>query len=118
MSLIGRPGVLGLTLACPLLGSYFSEWADPRRSTGSDHIPILLRFDKQLFHTPPPRPNWALSDWALIEDTPKSLTTPPPLLLSTSYYLGVWFDTNFNKISGTLALHTPLKRVTYWSKPW
>ena len=49
MSLIGRPGVLDLAFACPLLAPYFSEWSDPLPSTGSDHIPILLRFEAPLF---------------------------------------------------------------------
>jgi len=49
MSLIGRPGVLDLAFACPLLLPYFSEWSDPLPSTDSDHIPILLRFEAPLF---------------------------------------------------------------------
>jgi len=53
MSLIGRPGVLDLAFACPLLAPYFTEWSDPLRSTGSDHIPILLRFEAPLFGAPP-----------------------------------------------------------------
>jgi len=48
MSLIGRPGVLDLAIACPLLAPYFSEWSDPLPSTASDHIPILLRFEAPL----------------------------------------------------------------------
>jgi len=57
MSLIGRPGVLDLAFACPLLSAYFSEWSDPLPSTGSDHIPILLRFEAPFFPAPPPTPN-------------------------------------------------------------
>ena len=53
MSLIGRPGVLDLTFACPLLAQYFTEWSDPLPATGSDHIPILLRFEAPLFRAPP-----------------------------------------------------------------
>jgi len=53
MSLIGRPGVLDLAFACPLLATYFSEWSDPLPSTGSDHIPILLRLEAPLFAHPP-----------------------------------------------------------------
>jgi len=54
MSLIGPPGVIDLAFACPLLAPYFSEWSDPLPSTGSDHIPILLRFEAPLFRAPPP----------------------------------------------------------------
>jgi len=45
MSQGGRPGVIDLAFACPLLAPYFSEWSNPLPSTGSDHISILLRFD-------------------------------------------------------------------------
>jgi len=53
MSLVGRPGVLDLAFACPLLSPYFSEWSDPLPPTGSDHIPILLRFEAPLFRASP-----------------------------------------------------------------
>jgi len=56
MSLIGRPGVLDLAFACPLLAPSFTEWSDPLPSTGSDHIPILFRFEAPLFRPPPPNP--------------------------------------------------------------
>jgi len=61
MSLIGRPCLLDLAFACPLLAPYFTEWSDPLPSTGSDHIPILLRFEAPLFRAPPPTLNWALT---------------------------------------------------------
>jgi len=54
MSLVGRPGAINLAFASPLLAPYFSEWSDPLPSTGSDHIPILLRFDPAFFGAPPP----------------------------------------------------------------
>jgi len=53
MSLIGHPGVLALSFACPLLARYFSELSDPLPSTGSHHILILLRFQAPLFRAPP-----------------------------------------------------------------
>jgi len=56
ISLIGRPGVLDLAFACPLLVPYFSEWSDPLPSTSSDHIRILLRFEAPLFRAPPRPP--------------------------------------------------------------
>ena len=62
MSLIGRPGIIDLAFACPLLAPYLSEWSDPLPSTGSDHVPIHVRFEAPLFCAPPPSPNWALSD--------------------------------------------------------
>jgi len=77
-SLIGRPGVLDLAFACPLLAPYLSEWFDPLPSTGSDHIPILLRFEAPLFRAPAPTPNWALTDWATMESSLKCTTISPP----------------------------------------
>ena len=56
MSLVGRTGVLDLAFACPLLAPYFTEWSDPLPSTGSDHIPILLRFEAPFFALPPRYP--------------------------------------------------------------
>ena len=78
MSLIGRPGVLDLAFACPLLALYFPEWSDALPSTGSDHIPILLRFEAPLFRAPPPTPNWALTDWTSLESSLKSAAISPP----------------------------------------
>ena len=119
MSLIGRPGVLDRAFACPLLTPYFMEWSDPLPSTGSDHIPILLRFEAPLFRAPPPTPNWALTDWASMETALKSTTiSPPPPPLPTTRWLDVWFSTNLGRVTSQFALHTPMKRVTFRSKPW
>jgi len=118
MSLIGRPGVLDLAFACPLLAPYFTEWSDPLPSTGSDHIPILLRFEAPLLRPPPPSPNWALTDWALLEPSLKNMAITPPPPLPTTRSLDIWFRTNLGRVESQFALHTPLKRVTYRSKPW
>jgi len=118
MSLIGRPGVLDLAFACPLLAPYFTEWSDPLPPTGSDHVPILLRFEAPLFRAPPPAPNWALTEWPLLEVSLKAASISPALPLPTTRSLDVWFKTNLDKIIAQLALHTPVKRVTFRSKPW
>ena len=118
MALVGRPGVLDLAFAWPLLSPYLSEWSAPLPSTGSDHIPILLRFEAPLLRAPPQTPNWALSDWAAIESSLKATTISPPPLLPTTRTLDVWFSTNLGRVTSQFALHTPLKSVTYRSKPW
>lgn len=115
---VGRPGVIDLAFACPLLAPYFSEWSDPLPSPGSDHIPILLCFDSTIFRAPPPRTNWALTDWVHVDVALKSLTISSSLALPTSGSLATWFDTNQNITSAPLGLHTPLKRVTHRSKQW
>ena len=118
MSNIGRPGVLDLAFACPLLAPYFTEWSDPLPSTGSDHIPILLRFEAPLFRAPPPTPNWSLTDWTELEAALKSMTIPPPPPLPTTRSLDTWFKTNLERVMAQFKLHTPTKRVTFRSKPW
>ena len=118
MSLVGRPGVIDLAFACPLLAPYFTEWSDPLPSTGSEHIPILLRFEAPLFRAPPPSPNCALSDWTALESSLKATAIMRPLSLPTTRSLDIWFKTNLDKVRAQFALHTPLKRVAYRSKPW
>jgi len=118
MSLIGCPGVIDLAFACPLLAPYFSEWSDPLPSTGSDHVPILLRFEAPLLRAPPPSPNWALSNWTALEVSLKATVIPPPPPIPTTRSLDVWFKTNLDNVTAQFAMHIPLKRVTYRSKPW
>ena len=118
MSLIGRPGVLDLAFACPLLSPYFSEWSDPLPSTGSVHIPILLHFEAPLFRAPLPTPNWVLSDWTALDSALKATVISPAPLLPTTRSLDVWFSTNLGRVTSQFALHTPMKRVTYRSKAW
>jgi len=118
MSLIGRPGVLDLAFACPLLAPYFSEWSDPLPSSGSDHIPIFLRFEAPFFRAPPPVPNWALTDWPSLESSLKATRISPAPPIPTTRTIDIWFKMNLDKITAVLALHTPVKRVTFRSKPW
>ena len=118
MSLVGRPRVLDLAFACPLLSPYFSEWSVPLPATGSDHIPILHRFAALLFRAPPPTPNRVLSAWAALDTALKATVISPPPPLPTTSSLDVWFSTNLGKVTSQFALHTPIKRVTFLSKPW
>jgi len=82
MALIGRRSVLDLAFACLLLAPYFLEWSDPLPSTGSDHIPILLRFEAPLFLTPPPDPQLGPDGLALLGRFSKihhyQAPSPPP----------------------------------------
>jgi len=118
MSLIGRPGVIDLAFACPLLAPYFTEWTDPIPSPGSDHIPILLRFEAPLFRAPPPAPNWALTDWPALELSLKATHISPAPPIPTTRSMDIWFRTNLDRIMAELAHHTPVKRVPFRSKPW
>ena len=78
MSLMGWPVVIGLAFACPLLMPYFSEWSDPLPSMGSNHIPILLRFDAPFIQAPPPKQNWAMTNGTQTDNDVKLLKIPPP----------------------------------------
>jgi len=118
MLLVRRPGALDPAFACPLLSPYFSEWSDPLPSTRSDHVPILLLFEAPLFPAPPPTPNWVLSHWAALDSVLKSAVVSPPPPLPTTCSLDVWFSTNLGRVTSLFALHTPMKRVTFRSKPW
>ena len=67
---------------------------------------------------PPPTPNWALTDWATLETSLKSIVIPPPRPLPTTRSLDIWFSTNLGTVTSLFAMHTPLKRQTFRSKPW
>jgi len=118
MSLIGCPGVLDLAFACTLLAAYCAEWSDPLPSTGSHHIQVLLRFEGPFFRAPPPAPNWAQTEWPVLDSSLKAASISPTPRLPTTMCLDVWFKTNLDKITAQLGLHTPVKRVTFRSKPW
>jgi len=118
MSLIGRPGVLDLAFACPLLAPYFSEWSDPLPSTGSDHIPILLHFDAPLFRATPAVRHWALTDWPALDPLLEATSITPAPTLRTTRSIDLEFRSTLDRITATLALPTPLNRVTYRTKPW
>ena len=59
-----------------------------------------------------------MSDWPQLENALKYFTVPTPPPLPTTHSLGVWINTNQDRVTSTLALHTPLQRITYRSKPW
>jgi len=60
----------------------------------------------------------ALTDRAALESSLKAtaILHPPPL--PTTHSLDIWLSINLGRITSQFALHTPLKRVTYRSKPW
>jgi len=129
MSLIGRPGILDLAFACRLLARYFSEWSDPLPSTGSAHIPILLGFKAPLFRAPPgfkaplfrappPAIPRALTDWPAPDSSLQGASISPAPSLPTTRLMDVGFKTNLGRITAKLALHIPVKWVTYLFKPW
>jgi len=116
MSLIGRPGVLDLAFACPLLAPYFTEWSDPLPSPSSDHIPILFRFEAPLFRALPPSPNLARPDWLTLESSLKSTAithqqkdqpAPCSVLPSLCADVAGAYNVNFRSGCGHQHLHRP-----------
>ena len=71
-----------------------------------------------MFRAPPPTPNWALSDWPALGLALKATVITPLPLLPTTRSLDVWFSTNLGRVTSLFVLHTPMKRVTFRSKPW
>jgi len=59
-----------------------------------------------------------VTDWASLKTSLKSTTIKPPPPLRTTRSLDIWFSTNLGRVTSQFALHTPVKRVTYRSKPW
>ena len=59
MSLVGRPRVLDLPFACPLLIPYFSEWSHPLPSTGSITSPSSYYSTCTTFAPPLLSQTWA-----------------------------------------------------------
>jgi len=57
------------------------------RSTRSDPVPILLRFEPARFRPPPLITNWAQTVWAAVEAALKPVTISPPPPLLSSYSL-------------------------------
>jgi len=43
---------------------------------------------------------------------------PPAPPIPTTRSLDLWFKTNLGRVTAQFAMHTPLKRLTYRSKPW
>ena len=58
----GRPSVLDLAFASPLLLPFCQTWDTPLPSTGSDHVPVQIILSHSFTSPPPPSPNWALTD--------------------------------------------------------
>ena len=114
----GRPSVLDLSFASPLLLPFCQTWDTPLPSTGSDHVPVQIILS-HLFTSPPsPSPNWSLTDWPALVPLLKDFTGSPPPSLPTRLSLEAWFNRHLSRLTTLLTSHTPTKRPSYRSKPW
>ena len=76
----GRPSVLDLSFASPLLLPFCQTWDTPLPSTGSNHIPVQIILSHPLTSPLPPSPNWGLT--GLLSPHYLRTSSSPGLLLS------------------------------------
>ena len=112
------PAVLDLAFACAGLMPYISSWSTPYRSTGSDHVPILVSFDPHRNAPTRTVPDWSRTDWDGARESFESLRINPPPHLGTSATLDWWFDTHAVRLKGIIGEFTPQKTLSPRSKPW
>ena len=113
-----RPSVLDLAFASPALVPFFQEWATDLPSTGSDHVPILIRLAHPIGCPPPLALNWVRTDWPNLEPQLKETNIPPPPALPTKHAFEEWFDSHLGKLIELLKTHTPSCRPSIRAKPW
>ena len=114
----GRPSVLDLSFASPLLLPFCHAWETSFPSTGSDHVSVQIILSHP-FRSPPPRsPNGSLTDWPSREPLLDDFIVPPPPALPTRFSLEAWFDQHLSRLTTLLTSHTPTKRPSFCSKPW
>ena len=114
----GRPLVLDLSFASPLLLPFCQTWDTPLPSTGSDHVPVQIILSHPLTSPPSLSPNWSLTNWPALISLLKDFTVPQPPLLLTRLSLEAWFDRHLSRLTTLLTSHTPTKCLSYRSKPW
>src|SRR5713101_3700545 len=115
---LSRPAVLDRAFAYSAIASRLDDWSTPLPSTGSDHVPVLLRFSHPLAHAPPPSHNWPLTDWPTLEPllASTSISEPPPA--PTRELVDAWFSSNLDRVTPLLRQHTPVSRPSPRAKPW
>ena len=113
-----RPSAIYLAFANPLIRPAFQSWdATTLPSTGSDHVPILIRLTAPTSDRAPPCPMWDKADWDRLEDPVKGLRVPPPPLTPSPEQLDEWFAHSLDTLTATVRLHTPTSRPSPKSKP-
>ena len=114
-----RPSVIDLAFANPLIRPAFQSWdATTLPSTGSDHVPILIRLSAPTDARAPPRPMCDKADWESLEDPIKDLRILPPPFSPSPNQLDTWFAHSLDTLTATVPLHTPTSRPSPKSKPW
>ena len=74
-----RPSLIDLGFANPLIRPAFLSWdATSLRSTGSDHVPILILLAALSDESAPPRPMWDKGTGTILRHLLKTSTDHPP----------------------------------------
>ena len=118
LSVTGRPSVLDLAFASPILAPFFKSWDTPLCSTGSDQVPIMILLAHPISSPPQLNPNWYRIHWPSLEPRIKQCLIPPPPNLPTRLELESWFDKHLDALLTLLKQHTPLYRLSTRAKTW
>ena len=103
----GRPFVLDLSFASPLLLPLCQTWDTPLPSTGSNHVPVQIILSHPFTSPLLPSPNWSLTDGTALVPLLNDFTVPPPASLPTRLSLEAWFDRQLSRLTTLLTSHTP-----------
>ena len=114
-----RPSAIDLAFANPLIRPAFvSRNSTTLRSTGSDHVPILIQLAATSEDRRPPRPMWDKADWDKLEKPVEDLCIPPAPTAPSPDQLDTWFAHSLDTHTVTIRLHTPSSCPSPRSKPW
>ena len=114
-----RPSAIDLAFANPVIRPAFLSWdATILPSTGSDHVPILIRLTAPSDDRAPLRPMWDIANWESLEESIKDLHIPPAPHSPSPDQLDLWFSHSLDSLTAAIRLHTPTSRPSPKSKPW
>ena len=97
----------------------FSSWdASSLPSTGSDHVPIVIRISPPSDSLPPPRPRWVDTDWPSLDEPLRLYQVPPVPSNPSPQQLDQWFSSTLDTLTSRIRTATPVSRPSPRSKPW
>lgn len=109
----GRPLVLESSFASPLLVPFCQSWDTPLPFTSWDHASVRIILSHPFFSSPPPSPNWSLTDWPTLDPILKDFVLPLPSSLPTTLLLNPFFDHHLSRLTNLLTSHPPTKYTFY-----
>ena len=113
-----RPSTIDLAFANLHMFPAFVEWdATSLPSTGSDHVPIIIRLAPPLDAQMPPRPKWKDTDSASLKEPLNAYPVPPPPLIPSPKQLNDWSSSSLNALTALVKSSTSSSRPYPHSKP-